>query len=65
MLRFEGDVFLFGTAIAAPALQTDKKLATNPRLSSTGASQYGKVPRRRSDRRERASYSALPGKRNP
>jgi hypothetical protein len=38
MLRFEGEVFLLGTAIAAPALQLTKKLATNPRLSSTGVS---------------------------
>jgi hypothetical protein len=42
MLRFEGEVFLLGTAIAAPALQLTKKLATNPRLSSTGVSCKGK-----------------------
>jgi uncharacterized membrane protein YecN with MAPEG domain len=62
MLRFEGDVFLFGTAIAAPALQLTKKLATNPRLSSTGVSLKRKIPRRRSDRREGASYSGLAGR---
>jgi hypothetical protein len=48
MFRFEGEVFLLGTAIAAPSTQvTSIKIATILRLISTGL-----PPRRRPDRRE-------------
>jgi hypothetical protein len=45
MLRFDGEVFLFGTAIAAP-LKRNKNCDDLRHVSA------GRTPRRRPDRRE-------------
>jgi hypothetical protein len=58
MLRLEGEVFLFGTAIEAPVLKSDYKKIGDDRCLFNG-----KVPRRRPHRRERGSYSEKPNKR--
>jgi hypothetical protein len=47
MFRFDGEVFLFGTAIAAPSNQDINKNCDDLRLISAGL-----PPRRRPDRRE-------------
>ena len=52
MLRFEGEVFLFGTAMEAPVLESDYKKIGDDRCLFNG-----EAPRRRPDRRERRSYS--------
>lgn len=52
MLRFEGEVFLFGTAMEAPVLESDYKKIGDDRCLFNG-----EAPRRRPDRRERGSYN--------
>jgi hypothetical protein len=52
MLRFEGEVFLFGTAMEAPVLESVYKKIGDDRCLFNG-----EAPRRRPDRRERRSYS--------
>ena len=58
MLRLEGEVFLFGTAIEAPVLETDYKKIGDDRCLFNG-----EAPRRRPHRREPRPYSEKPGKR--
>src|SRR6185503_10786987 len=47
MFRFDGEVFLLGTAIAAPSTQM-----TSIKMATICASSAGQAPRRRPDRRE-------------